>query len=80
MIELDADHERGGNEQRDQHQSGANDQDQSPQDPNQQLAAYGHMTAEQARQMLEAQRGEERALLFLPQNRTNRVRDPKKNW
>ena len=70
----------GGIEQRDQHQSGANDQDQSPQDPNQQLAAYGHMTAEQARQMLEAQRGEERALLFLPQNRTNRVRDPKKNW
>jgi len=69
----------GGSEQQQQQPQGAGEEDQNkPQDPNQQLGAYGQMTAEQARQLLEAQRGEERALLFLPQNRTNRVHDPRK--
>lgn len=73
----------GGNEQQQQQQqqSGPGDlEDQQPGDPNEQMGAYGQMTAEQARQLLEGQRGEERALLFLPQNRTNRIRDPRKNW
>ena len=73
----------GGNEQQQQHQQqgGPGDlEDQQPSDPNEQMGAYGQMTAEQARQLLEGQRGEERALLFLPQNRTNRIRDPRKNW
>lgn len=71
----------GDQQQQQQQQQGAGNEDQNqPQDPNQQLGAYGQMTAEQARQLLEAQRGEERALLFLPQNRTNRIRDPRKTW
>lgn len=73
----------GGNEQQQQQQqqNGPGDlEDQQPGDPNEQMGAYGQMTAEQARQLLEGQRGEERALLFLPQNRTNRIRDPRKNW
>lgn len=70
----------GGEQQQDQQQGAGEEEQQQPTDPNEQLGAYGQMTAEQARQLLEAQRGEERALLFLPQNRTNRIRDPKKNW
>ncbi len=70
----------GGNQQQPQTEQPGPGDDEKPQDPNQQLGAYGQMTAEQARQLLEAQRGEERALLFLPQNRTNRIRDPRKNW
>lgn len=63
-----------------QEQQGGEGEQSNPQDPNEQLGAYGQMTAEQARQLLEGQRGEERALLFLPQNRTNRIRDPRKTW
>lgn len=72
----------GNGQQQQQQQQGAGqgEEKQQPTDPNEQLAAYGNMTAEQARQLLEAQRGEERALLFLPQNRTNRLRGPLKNW
>lgn len=72
----------GGNQQQQQQQQGGPGdlEDQQPGDPNEQMGAYGQMTAEQARQLLEGQRGEERALLFLPQNRTNRIRDPRKNW
>lgn len=70
----------GQQQQQQQQGSGEGEQPQNPTDPNEQMAAYGKMTAEQARQLLEAQRDEERALLFLPQNRTNRLRDPLKNW
>ena len=70
----------GGNDQQQQQQGNDGQDQKQPNDPNQQMAAYGQMTGEQARQLLEAQRGEERALLFLPQNRTNRIRDPRKNW
>lgn len=71
----------GGNEQQQQQQQASGNEDQQqPKDPNQQLGAYGQMSAEQARQLLEGQRSEERALLFLPQNRTNRIRDPRKTW
>lgn len=70
----------GQGQQQQQQGSGQDQQKPSSNDPNQQMAAYGQMTAEQARQLLESQRGEERALLFLPQNRTNHLRDPLKNW
>ncbi len=70
----------GGEQQQQQAQNQGDEQEKGPGDPNDQVAYFGKMTAEQARQLLDAQRGEEKAMLFLPKNRTNRVNDPRKNW
>jgi len=73
---------QGGGEQDQQQQQAQNkgDEEEKAGDPNDQVAFFGRMTAEQAKQLLDAQRGEEKAMLFLPKNRTNRVTDPRKNW
>jgi Ca-activated chloride channel family protein len=91
----DSQGQQQGNQRQDQQQNqqGGSEQEQPQQaqnqgeeeqkeagDPNDQVAYFGQMTAEQAKQLLDAQRGEEKAMLFLPQNRTNRVNDPRKNW
>jgi len=70
----------GEQQQQQQAQNQGDEQEKGPGDPNDQVAYFGKMTAEQARQLLDAQRGEEKAMLFLPKNRTNRVNDPRKNW
>jgi len=46
-----------------------------------QAAALGQMTAQQAMQLLDSQRSEERALIFLPTNATQRANNRiYKNW
>jgi Ca-activated chloride channel family protein len=40
----------------------------------------GQMTVKQAEQLLDAQKGEERALIFLPPQQTNRAGRPFKDW
>ncbi|PAW76393.1 MAG: hypothetical protein B9S33_20900 [Pedosphaera sp. Tous-C6FEB] len=46
-----------------------------------QAAALGQMTAQQAKQLLDSQRGEERALIFLPTNATQKASGRvMKNW
>lgn len=79
----DQQQQQGGGEQQQQQQQAQNqgeEEKEAPGDPNDQVAFFGQMTAEQAKQLLDAQRGEEKAMLFLPKNRTNRVNDPRKNW
>jgi len=43
-------------------------------------APPGQMTVKQAEQLLDAQKGEERALIFLPPQQTNRAQRPFKDW
>lgn len=80
----DQQNQGGGSDQQQQQQQaqGQNGEDDQPepQDPNDQVAYFGQMTAEQAQQLLEAQKGEEKAMLFLPRNRTNQLKDPSKTW
>jgi len=40
----------------------------------------GQMTVKQAEQLLDAQKGDERALIFLPPQQTNRAQRPFKDW
>jgi len=62
-------------------QTGGGKEEQQPADAAQaEPARPGQMTRKQAEQLLDAQKGEERALIFLPPQQTNRAQRPFKDW
>ncbi len=55
--------------------------DPSPSDSSAGSAAMGQLTTEQVKQLLDAQKGEEKAMIFIPQEKkSQKTRGPRKEW